>query len=57
MVDALALGAGLSLHGNARPGVRRRIQELLRRASARVNRLTEERIAPALERIGGGASE
>lgn len=54
VLDALSLGAGLSLHGNARPGVRRRVQDLLLRATARVNRLTDDRIAPALERISGG---
>lgn len=55
ILEALALGAGLSLHGNARPGVVRRVQDLLGRAMARVNRVTDERIAPALDRIARGS--
>ncbi|MYE01484.1 MAG: hypothetical protein F4Y03_09415 [Alphaproteobacteria bacterium] len=57
ILDALALGAGLSLHGNARPGVVRRVRDLLGRALERVNRVTDERIASALDRIARGSPE
>ena len=57
ILDALALGAGLSLHGNARPGVVRRVRDLLDRALERVNRVTDERIARALDRIARGSQE
>ena len=56
-IDALALGAGRSLHGNASPAVRRRIEDLLRRFSGRIDRLVNERIVPALDKISPAKPE
>ena len=59
-LEAFASGtACAALHGNARPAVRQRIEQILARAGSRAARLVEERIAPALDRIerGGGEAE
>ena len=54
-LEAFAAGtACAALHGNARPAVRQRIEQILARAGSRAARLVEERIAPALDRIERG---
>ena len=54
-----AFGAGTAcaaLHGNARPALRQRIEQLLARAGGRAARVVEDRIVPALDRIDRGGA-
>ena len=54
-----AFGAGTAcaaLHGNARPALRQRIEQLLARAGGRAARVVEDRIVPALDRIERGGA-
>ncbi len=54
-IEGFAAGTACpALHGNARPAVRQRIEQVLARAVARAARIVEERIAPALDRIERG---
>ena len=57
-VETFAAGtACAALHGNARPAVRQRIEQIVARAGGRAARLVEDRIVPALDRIERGGGE